>query len=69
MKTRNSCRISGGDLQTIFDMGDTYVIDFVNSPEDSLKAEKCPLELTYCEDSKLVQLRHSASFDKLFSNY
>jgi len=69
MITRQHCRISGGKLETLLNLGDFYVSDFVKIPKDSKYAEKCPLELTICEDSQLVQLRHTASFDKMYRQY
>ena len=67
----NSCRICGGN----FDSKSLKLVDtplaneLYKSKEESLNAEKFPLELVICKDCCHVQLKHIVSAKRLFSNY
>lgn len=67
--TRTTCRLCGSDkLQDIFSVGDQYVNDFV--PEERIgKGLKAPLDLIRCDKCTLLQLRHTAPQELLYSRY
>ena len=58
-KKINKCRISDSDnLIDILSLGDQYLTGvFPNSKDE--KITKGPLDLTWCPDSGLLQLKHS----------
>ena len=66
----NTCRLCGSDqLEEAFSLGDQYINDFVE--EDKVKAGiKAPLDLVMCKECSLIQLRHTAPQELLYSrNY
>ena len=68
--THNSCRLCGSDqLEDAFSLGDQYINDFVE--KDKVKAGiKAPLDLVICKECSLIQLRHTAPQELLYSrNY
>lgn len=67
--TRTTCRLCGGDkLHDIFSVGEQYVNDFV--PEDKIgKGLKAPLDLIMCDKCTLLQLRHTAPQELLYSRH
>jgi len=66
-----TCRICGGN----FDSRSLRLVDtplaneLYETKEDSLEAEKFPLELVICKDCSHVQLKHIVSPQRLFSKY
>ena len=67
--TRNTCRIcKSNDLRDVFSLGEQYINDFV-PPERVGKGLKSPLELVHCENCGLLQLRHTAPQELLYSRY
>lgn len=66
---RNTCRLCGSrQLKDIFSLGDQYVNDFVS--EDKIgQGVHAPLDLILCEDCTLLQLRHTAPQELLYSRY
>jgi len=60
------CRICGGLLKDVFDLGTLYVSDFIK-PEET--GEKAPLTLSECTECKLVQLKHSIDLDAMYRKY
>lgn len=66
---RKTCRICENPIETIFSLGDFYMSDFVDKPED--EGIKCPLELVLCQNPacQLLQLKHTAPQEKLYSNH
>jgi len=68
----NSCRVCGKkDLELILYLGDQYVVNFVDSPNQ--KTIKVPLYLDLCNKKNrgcgLLQLRHSVPGDLLYRNF
>ena len=63
------CRVcSSKQLTTLFSLGTQYVNNFI----DKDRLSDCviaPLELMFCENCTLVQLRHTAPQELLFSGY
>ena len=67
--TRTTCRLCGSsDLRDIFSLGEQYINDFV-PPERIGKGLKAPLELIMCGNCSLLQLRHTAPQELLYSRY
>lgn len=66
--TRLNCRICGGSLKDVLDLGDIYLNNFV---DDGTAIYKAPLTLTVCthKECELVQLKHTADLDKLYRQY
>jgi len=67
--TRTTCRLCGGGLKSVLDLGDHYVSDFVK--KDFKGGIKAPLELVLCENSEcgLLQLRHTAPQEIMYSRH
>jgi len=66
--TRTTCRVCGSDkLTPLFSLGDLYVSTFVDKPGDSIG--KAPLELVYCENCTLLQLKHTAPQELMYSRH
>ena len=67
--THNSCRLCGSDqLEDAFSLGDQYINDFVE--KDKVKAGiKAPLDLVMCKQCSLIQLRHTAPQELLYSRH
>lgn len=68
MRTISECRsCNGSNLTEFLDLGEQYLSDF---REDRSRPAKCPLLAVFCEDCKLVQLRHTASSGDMYhENY
>lgn len=64
------CRISNSNsLTTVLDLGNQYLSGIFPSSRDQ-KVEKSPLELVFCNDSGLLQLRHTYSLSEMYGeNY
>ncbi len=69
-KKINQCRISGSkNLQPIINLGDQYLTG-VFPKSKGQKIGKAPLELVWCEDSELAQLKHTYSLNEMYGeNY
>lgn len=67
--TRISCRLCGSkNLEDIFSLGEQYINDFV--PKEKIgKGLKVPLDLMMCLKCSLLQLRHSAPQELLYSRH
>ena len=66
--TRNTCRVCGSDKLThLFSLGNLHISTFVNSPHESLGS--APLELVWCENCSLVQLKHTAPQELMYSKH
>ncbi len=67
--TRKTCRLCGSsDLHEVFSVGEQYINDFV--PEERIgKGLKAPLDLVMCGKCSLLQLRHTAPQELLYSRY
>ncbi len=65
--TRTTCRICDSNrLSELFSLGDLYVSNFVGKGETGIKA---PLNLVFCDDCSLVQLKDTVPRELLYSNY
>ena len=66
--TRKTCRVCGSKkLSFIFSLGNLYVSTFIKSKKE--KAIKAPLELVYCEHCTLLQLKHTAPQELMYSRH
>ncbi len=63
------CRLCGTDnLVDVFSLGEQYINDFV--PKDRIgKGIKAPLDLVLCQKCSLLQLRHTAPQELLYSRF
>lgn len=61
------CRVcKSQDLTDLYSVGDLYISNFPDKAEDGIKA---PLDMVMCNECKLVQLRHSAPQELLYSRF
>ena len=67
MITRTTCRVCDGSLESVLDLGEQYVSDFI-SPGDS-DGTKAPLELVLCRRCRLLQLKHTVPGETMYRNY
>src|SRR3970282_2040636 len=67
MITRTTCRVCDGSLESVLDLGEHYVSDFI-SPGDS-DGTKAPLELVICRRCRLLQLKHTVPGETMYRNY
>ena len=67
-KVIDKCRISGSkNLITILSLGEQYLTGvFPNSSDE--KITKVTVDLVWCTDSGLIQLKQSYSLDKLYAD-
>jgi NDP-4-keto-2,6-dideoxyhexose 3-C-methyltransferase len=67
--TRTTCRLCGSkELNEVFSLGEQYINNFV--PKDDIgKGLKAPLDLVMCQKCTLLQLRHTAPQELLYSRY
>lgn len=67
--TRINCRLCGSEkLEDVFSLGEQYINDFV--PKEMVgKGLKAPLDLVICSKCSLLQLRHSAPQELLYSRH
>lgn len=64
-----TCRLCrSSDLRDVFSLGEQYINDFV-PPEKIGKGLKAPLELMMCNHCSLLQLRHTAPQELLYSRF
>jgi len=67
-KEINQCRVSkSSDLRRIIDLGDQY-LSGVFPKSKNQEIGKGPLELVWCNESKLAQLKHSYSLDQMYGD-
>ena len=64
---KDMCRIDGGPLLDVLDLGDIYLNDFL--AEGDPAPDKYPLTLSYATESGLVQLRHTVDPELMFRTY
>ncbi|HOR47208.1 MAG TPA: class I SAM-dependent methyltransferase [Caldisericia bacterium] len=66
---RNTCRLCGGSaLHDVFSLGEQFINDFV--PEEKIgQGLKAPLDLVMCDQCSLLQLRHTAPQELLYSRH
>lgn len=66
--TRKTCRVCDSEnLTPILSFGNLYVSTFVKSKKD--KVVRAPLELVFCENCRLLQLRHTAPQELLYTKH
>jgi len=67
--TRKTCRVCGSDkLVPLFSLGTQYVNNFIDRGE--LKnCIKAPLEMVFCKECSLVQLKHTAPQELLYARF
>ena len=66
--TRKTCRVCGfKKLTPILSLGNLYVSTFVKNRKD--KVVKAPLELVFCENCALLQLKHTAPQELLYTGH
>lgn len=67
--TRTRCRLCGSEaLEEVFSLGEQYINDFV--PRERIgKGLKAPLDLVMCNKCTLLQLRHTAPQELLYSRF
>ena len=65
--TRTTCRVCGGSLTSVFNLGDVYVSTFVDTADSD--APKVPLELVLCNSCLLVQLKDTVDGSVMYSDY
>ena len=62
----SNCRSCGSDqFVEILSLGDQYVTNFIETNEDAVK---CPLDLILCDNCKLLQMRHNAPPEAMWSD-
>jgi len=64
--TRTGCRICGGELETVLNLGEIFPSNFLAW---GMSTEKAPLELVKCTDCGLVQLRDTVELDEMYKQY
>jgi hypothetical protein len=67
LKERKTCRVSGGNLQEVLDLG-LLPISCFPLPEDP-SPEKHPVKLAFNQESGLLQLCHTVDPDEMYSMY
>ncbi len=66
MKEHENCRVCGGLLEEVLDLGELYPSAFVENSDNLVKV---PLVLTRCKECTLVQLRHTTELDLMYRQY
>lgn len=67
--TRTTCRVCGGsNLAPLFSLGEQYISNFVDK-DNITTGEKCPIEIDLCMTCSLVQNRHTAPQELLYSGH
>lgn len=68
--TRTTCRVCGSNhLSPLFSLGEQYVSDFITQEEIGTKGIKCPIDLVMCEKCTLIQLKHTAPQEFLYTRH
>ena len=68
MITSQKSRITNEKLTELFSLGDFYLSDFLDESTASLTV-KVPLTLTLDKKSGLLQLKHTAPFERMYQEY
>ncbi len=69
-KTITECRACHSTtLKSLYSLGTHYVSDFLSKEDLETKGVKCPIELVQCNHCSLVQLRHTARQDFLYTRH
>ena len=67
IKEETHCRLCGGDLVSVLDLGKIYPSAFVKDTDEL--PEKAPLVLAKCEACNLIQLKHTVNLDQMYRQY
>ena len=68
--TRKTCRVCDSkNLVPLFSLGTQFVSDFITKEEIGIKGIKCPIDLVMCDKCTLVQLKHTARQDFLYTRH
>lgn len=68
--TRTTCRVCyAPNLVHLFSLGEQYVNNFLGKKEDLAHAPKAPLEMVFCQNCTLVQLKHTAPQELLYARF
>lgn len=66
----HACRVcNSSTLKPLYSLGDQYVSDFLTKEEIGTKGIKCPIDLVQCNHCSLVQLKHTARQDFLYTRH
>jgi len=67
--TRTVCRVCQSDqLTSLYSLGTQYVNNFIK-PHEMDKCIEAPLEMIFCENCTLLQLKHTAPQELLYAGY
>ena len=67
--TRTTCRVCGSaNLTPLFSLGEQLVSDFVERDKVSA-GHRCPIDIELCRDCTLVQAKHTAPQDFLYTRH
>lgn len=69
MVDEQNCRICGGELEVVLDLGEIYPSSFLKPDEKLSEEDKAPLVLAQCKDCSLVQLKHTIDLDLMYRQY
>jgi len=65
--TRETCRVCRSPkISPLYSLGDLYISDFVKKDEKGIKA---PLDMVMCENCSLIQLKHTAPQELLYTRF
>ena len=65
--TRTTCRLCGSSqLIDLFSLGNLYISTFVENKDEGMKA---PLDMILCQECSLLQLRHTAPMELMYSRF
>lgn len=66
-KIRKTCRVCDSpEIATVLNLGNFYLSSFVDDRNENIG--RAPLELVECKDCSLVQLKHTAPVELMYSN-
>jgi hypothetical protein len=65
---RTTCRSCKGNLDSVLDLGEQFLVGFVSDPFDPM-LPRAPLHLVRCSACGLLQLLHTVDHDRLFRTY
>ena len=62
------CRVcKSNDFEEIISLGSQYVTNFIDKEEEQVEIPKVPLDLILCKKCRLLQLRHNAPPESMWS--
>jgi hypothetical protein len=68
--TKKNCRLCGDILsEPLISLGNQYVNDFPSDPKKKGRNGKCPLDIVFCKNCDLYQLKHTAPQELLYSKH